>query len=110
MLFRSVRERAAAVAEVVDYFVISSFGMPGLQGFQPDQDGVFIVLPSPAGGRFRQFDWYSPNPGDKRGVAGWAFLRDGATPGNEKVENWFELLDSWLDVDDGEGGSNHYRP
>ena len=27
----------------------------------------------------------------------WKFLRDGATPGNRKVENWFELLDYWFD-------------
>lgn len=104
------REQAEAVLEVVDAFVIASFGMSGLKGFQADQDGVFIVLPSLTGGAFRQFEWYSPTPGDKRGFAGWAFLRDGATPGNDEVENWFELVDSWLDVDDGEGGSNHYQP
>lgn len=104
------RDSAEAVLEVVDAFVIASFGMSGLKGFQPDQDGVFIVLPAPIGGAFRQFGWYSPTPDDKGGLAGWAFLRDGATPSNDEVENWFELVDSWLDVDDGEGGSNHYQP
>ena len=56
--------------------------------------------------------WYTPlEAGDELAPYGrWAFLADGATPGNGKVENWFELLDSWFDDPDfGPGGYNRYR-
>jgi hypothetical protein len=43
--------------------------------------------------------WYTPlesyHPAGRYGR--WAFLADGATAGNGKVEKWFELLDSWFD-------------
>ena len=39
----------------------------------------------------------------------WAFLEDGATPGNGVVENWFELLDAWFDdTSDDPAGLNRY--
>jgi clostripain len=50
--------------------------------------------------------WYSPLPVD--GVYGrLSWCRDGATAGNGKVENWFELLDAWFDAA-GEPGTNGY--
>jgi hypothetical protein len=40
----------------------------------------------------------------------YLWCADGATPRNNKVENWFELLDSWFDTGNGkEGGLNNYQ-
>ena len=39
------------------------------------------------------------------------FCKDGATSGNNTVENWFELMDAWFDGggNDADGGWNGYR-
>ncbi len=95
--------------------------MKGLEGFEDGKCGVFIVFPDgdaqvkgmlggtqPLWSRFR---WYSPLEAEKKTdpYGMWAFLRDGATPGNGVVENWFELLDAWFDPDPkGNGGINGY--
>jgi clostripain len=48
--------------------------------------------------------------GDKNLYGRWAWCRDGATAGNGRVENWFELMDSWYDTTNDEtGGLNGYR-
>lgn len=105
----------AAMAKVGD-FMLASFGMPGYAGFEPGHHGVFIVFPfgdetRPAtlGGTERAwkgFGWYSPLPSklETTKVGSLAWCRDGAIAGDGKVENWFELLDCWYDVDNGEGG------
>jgi hypothetical protein len=53
-------------------------------------------------GAWRLLKWYTPSSSDKEGkdYGGWGFLKDGATPGNDAVENWFELLESWFNVAD----------
>ena len=64
---------------------------------------MFIVLPSgrPNAG--------STSAGIRRPRAtaenygNWSFLKDGATPGNGVVENWFELLESWFNESDSGG-------
>jgi hypothetical protein len=35
-----------------------------------------------------------------------AWCRDGCTPGDGVVQNWFELLDHWFDDRSPDGGSN----
>jgi clostripain len=113
--------RAAAVdaQTAVDALVITSFGMDGLTGFEPGKHGLFIVFPDgdARGERFgarvwSELAWYTPlePAGDFGHYGRWAFLADGATPGNGKVENWFELLDSWFDdTTKVPGGLNRYR-
>jgi len=107
-----VRAKAGAVETAVDAFVLASFGMSAYAGFEPGKNGVFIVLPANEPGRWKNFTWYSPLAYDGAGkdLGGWAFLKDGATPANGVVENWFELLDSWFDDDpEATGGVNGYR-
>ena len=106
-----VRAAAREVMKQVDDFVIASFGMAAYSGFEPGKDGVFIVLPVSEPGRWKGFTWYTPGVHDEGGkdYGHWSFLADGATPANGKVENWFELLDSWFDVVDDAGGVNGYR-
>jgi clostripain len=107
-----VRARAEDVMRATDTFMLASFGMPGYAGFEEGKHGAFIVLPANEAGRWRNFTWYTPGVHEEGGkdYGGWAFLQDGATPGNGKVENWFELLDHWFDVADDAGGVNKYRP
>jgi len=107
----AVRARARDVMTAVDGFVLASFGMSGYAGFADGKDGVFIVLPMNDKGRWRNFKWYTPlaNVDAGKDYGHWAFLADGATPANGKVENWFELLDSWFDEPDDAGGINGYR-
>ncbi len=120
-LSKEARAAAKTACSAVDRFVLASFGMKGLEGFEDGKCGVFIVFPDgdaqvkgmlggtqPLWSRFR---WYSPLEAEKKTdpYGMWAFLRDGATPGNGVVENWFELLDAWFDPDPkGNGGINGY--
>ena len=115
------RAAARAAMAATDALVIDSFGMSGYVGFEPGLHGVFIHFPdgdAPGGGVpglrsrvWRNCGWYVPfddrQPNVNRG--GWAWCRDGAVAGNGVVENWFELLDSWFDEADAEGGLNRYR-
>jgi clostripain len=113
-----VRERAGKVAGAMEAFVVSSFGQSRYDGFQPGKNGVYIVFPDGAaehkGKRhWEYFRWYSPldvRKLDKDSFGLYAWCKDGATPGNGVVENWFELLDSWYDTtNDKTGGLNAYR-
>jgi len=117
-----VRAAAADVCTAVDALVIASFGMHGLKGFEAGRHGIFIAFPdgdAQAQGAlgahtvWSQLRWYTPlGAGDGREDYGrWSFLADGATPDNGRVENWFELLDSWFDeTAEDPGGHNRYVP
>lgn len=112
----AVRQAAGEVARNVDAMVIGSVGMDRGSAFSPGQHGLYIVFPggvptiadAPTWSFFR---WYHPY--DQRrfptAFGNLAWCRDGATPDNNRVENWFELLDAWLDVNDGSGGFNLYK-
>ncbi len=79
--------------------MIASFGMSGYKQFEAGKNGVFIVLPSGRPNCWKHYRWYTPLRGDNgENYGNWSFLKDGATPGNGVVENWFELLESWFDV------------
>lgn len=112
----SVRDAAAEVAGHVDALVLASVGMAHYAGFEPGRHGLYIVFPGgePTIGGSPQwafFRWY--HPFDQRTLrtafGNYDWCRDGTLPGNGRVENWFELLDSWFDVDDESGGVNLYR-
>jgi clostripain len=111
-LDESVRARAGDVLAAADAFVLASFGMQAYAGFEGGKNGVFVVLPMNTPGRWRNFAWYTPLAHEEGGkdYGHWSFLADGATAGNGKVENWFELLDLWFDTADDAGGLNGYRP
>ncbi len=110
------RVKAKALAEAVDAFVIDSFGMSKLEGFERGKNGVFIVFPD-GDEKHREAlreksiweycCWYSPMESDEEHYRRWAWCSDGARSDNGQVENWFELLDSWFDTGEG-GGSNGY--
>ena len=92
--------------------VLASFGLAaGFGDYRAGQNGIFVV--SPHGDPrdcWTRLWWYSPHNGpEAHGLGGWQFLADGATPGDGKVDNWFELLDAWYDVtSQGAAGLNGY--
>lgn len=104
-----VRSAAEAAMAAVDEFVVASFGTNGYNDFESNKEGIFIVLPSEPS-KWKNFHWYTPLAGEGRDYGRWAFLSDGATPGNGVVENWFELLDAWFDAPGSSGGENGYAP
>lgn len=106
----SVRSAATDVMKNLERFMIASFCMSAYKQFEAGKNGVFIVLPSGKPDCWKQFRWYTPIRGDRKSYGNWSFLQDGATPGNDVIESWFELLDSWFDVTDEKGGINGYRP
>ncbi len=113
---QAIREVAGEVARSVDEMVLTSVGTEEFGEFRPGSHGLYIVFPGgereiggePAWAFFR---WY--HPFDQRtfqaAFGNYAWCRDGATPGNGLVENWFELLDFWLDTPADAGGMNFYR-
>jgi clostripain len=96
-LSEAVRSRAREAMAATDEFVLSSFGMDGLAGFEPGKSGVFLVYPT-----WQRLDWYVPRRAETGEAAfgGWSFLRDGASEGNRVVENWYELLGYWYETHD----------
>jgi hypothetical protein len=70
---------------------------------------VFIVLPPTNAKDWDGLAMYTPLAGQGSAYGRWAFLTDGATAGDGKVENWFELVDAWFDRADDSGGANGYR-
>ena len=122
-LDESVQDLAWSCCDAVDEFVLASFAMEGIEGFEPDTNGVFVVVPngeapsrsrslpgSSPKNRWYDFRWYTPRkPVNLPNAYGhWAWCSDGATEDNGVVENWFELLDAWFDSEQG-GGFNEYR-
>ncbi len=110
----SVTDAAKTLMARIDDLVDASFGMSGYRGFEAGKNGVFIVCPDGdhtallGAKSWSKYDWYGPGPNDEC-YGHWAACADGAVSGDGKVENWFELLDAWFDVDDGKGGMNGYR-
>ena len=111
-----VRSRAEVVMQAVDRLVVDSAAGRRYKGFEAGKNGVFIVFPDGDGlwkekPQWATFGWY--HPGDRSNYrysyGKYAWHNDGATPGNDVVENWFELMDSWFDNNDEEGGVNAYR-
>ncbi len=112
-----VRSAAQSAAEAVDAMIVASFGMDYFPGFQDGKNGIFITFPNGRAtfrgkSHWSWFGWYHPD--DRRshrnayGKLDWC--KNGATPGNGKVENWFELLDAWYDDANETGGVNDYLP
>src|SRR5262249_28723247 len=94
----AVRSAATDVMKSVRGFTIASFGMSGYKQFEAGKNGVFIVMPSGRPNSWKHYRWYTPMRGDRENYGNWSFLKDGATPGNGVVENWYELLESWFNV------------
>lgn len=95
-----VRAAANDVMTNVQEFMLGSFGMSAFEHFEPGKHGVFIVVPSGRPNCWRHYRWYTPTRGEPANTGHWSFLKDGATPNNGVVENWYELLESWFNGPD----------
>jgi hypothetical protein len=102
------RAAARAAREALDAAIVDSFAVGFYKGFVAGENGIFVTFPDGAFkpgsllGRaivWSKYPWYAHCP----------FARDGATPGDGKVTNWFELLDLWFDEGDA-GGVNGVAP
>jgi len=134
----AIRRDAETLMKAVDELVAYSYGGGNYPGFENGRHGIHIFFPS--GDRMAPYlnvrhwalqTWYNPSKVTKapEGLVPkdldlpkevsllfaatyghYLWCSDGATPGNDKVENWFELLDSWFDTGNGkEGGLNKCR-
>ncbi len=111
----AVREAGAALAAAVDDAVFASYGMDAYaagEGFRPGAHGLQVTLPpldTPAEPLWRRLQWYTPlqRRAKGRSYGELEICAAGATPGDGRVDNWFELLDAWLDP--GEDDRNGYR-
>jgi len=115
-LSESVHVAAQGVMATVDEVVISSVGGERYEGFQPGKNGLYIVFPGvvptdSANPEWKEFRWYHPhdNRSHKKCFGLYDWCREGAVPGNRRVENWFELLDAWYDSSAEIGGVNNYE-
>jgi clostripain len=124
-LSEAVRTSARAVSQAVDDVVVFSYAQPDdYPGFEDGKHGLYIFCPlgdwTIQGKRhWARQQWYSPLDMTKeaelksqrlRPYGKYLWCQDGAKAGNDRVENWFELLDSWYDTGNGkDGGLNKYR-
>ncbi|MCU0822671.1 MAG: clostripain, partial [Spirochaetes bacterium] len=104
-----INNNAASVMTAVDEMILCSFGGTDYYGFTKGKNGMLIFFPD--GDRLYEDDrfwslqwWYNAIDTTKDGLfpnqlyGKIAFCRNGAVSGNSTVENWFELLDSWFDI------------
>lgn len=117
-----VKNDALNVMNAVDAMVLYSFANSNFNifGFETGKSGVHIFFPDGdatvdiEGNSFRHWYiqwWYNAldlsNYQAYYSVYGNLFwCKDGATAGNNTVENWFELLDSWFDISNGTDSNN----
>ncbi len=110
---------AEAVKTAVDDTIVYSFGGSNYVAdtsyssggtFQKGKNGIHIYYPLASD--FKTYGlWYSPLDtssldSDYKGYGKLSWCIDGATQNNGAVENWFELLDDWMDA----GNTNNYTP
>jgi len=124
-LSEAVKANARAVAQGADDVVVFSYAQPDdYPGFEEGKHGLYIFYPFgdwklQGKPHWAYQYWYSPLDMTKepelesqriRPYGKYLWCKDGAKAGNGKVENWFELLDSWYDTGNGkEGGLNKYQ-
>lgn len=115
----SVRSQAVYVLNEVDSLVQYSFGGTVFNNFEDGKNGISIFFPDgdreEYSVRFWEREvWYNAidtsifGSESLYGKLDWCI--DNASQGNNKVENWFEMLDAWFDIDNlSSGGLNKYQ-
>lgn len=113
---KQVTKNAEEVEAAVDELILDSVAGGAYPKFQAGQNGIYVVFPDGEKiwrdqPHWQYFQWYCPNDRSevRYSYGKYAWSSDGAQPGNRKVENWFELLDSWYDNNDANGGLNEYK-
>jgi clostripain len=106
----TVRKSSQNVMAALEQLMLASFGMSAYSGFESGKHGVYIVLPRDKAGFTKHGSWYTPSEAADKATGRLAFLRDGATPNNRTVENWYELLASWFNEPQDRGEPPVARP
>ena len=100
--------------------VLYSFANSKFTAFETGKSGVHIFFPDGDDNitidgityRHWEFQWWynaldlSDYEAEYRVYGNLAWCKNGATVGNNNVENWFELLDNWFDISNGNDLNN----
>lgn len=120
--FSNETKRLASICmDKIDEMVVYSFGGPSKE-FKEGKNGLSIFLPD-GDKKYSTYynsiphwtiqSWYNSIDTVQYGLPPYgklAWCQDGQDPRENKVGNWFELLDSWFDKTNGaDGGVNHYQ-
>ncbi|MGB4269355.1 MAG: clostripain [Spirochaetota bacterium] len=115
---------ASNAMTAVDAMVLYSFANSDFTTFEAGKSGVHIffqdgdAIYNYEGTGYRHWafqGWYNALDLSLDEAYGFyvnlSWCKDGATAGNDTVENWFELLDSWFDIsnEDDENNLNIYQ-
>lgn len=121
-VFSAYSQKVSTALNNIDEFVVASYAGDYFSNFnfKTSKNGVSIFFPNGEAiinGTLSWSDqlWYNAihtqdvfGSGDHYGALDWC--ADGAASGNNIVENWFELLDSFFDeTNDATGGVNGYQ-
>ena len=121
-VFSVYSQKVSTALNNIDEFVVASYAGDYFSNFnfKTGKNGVSIFFPNGEAiinGTLSWSEqlWYNAihtqdvfGSGDHYGALDWC--ADGATSGNNIVENWFELLDSFFDeTNDATGGVNGYQ-
>jgi clostripain len=93
--------------------------LPETENFEEGKSGLYLIVPlgkeifsQSSWTYWTHTSWYHPNDQSEQGNAygKYDWCIDGAISGNNKVENWYEYLDSLFDEEnDAGGGVNQYQ-
>lgn len=122
-LSQDTRKRAEEVCKAIDELVLSSYYgrgfLPETTNFEEGKSGVYQITPLgnqvfAASGRefWNHCGWFHPTDKstDQNSYGQYDWCIDGATPANNKVDNFFEFLDFLFDdTNDEQGGVNRYQ-
>ncbi|MBP7554141.1 MAG: clostripain [Spirochaetes bacterium] len=118
--FSSLSQKVSAALSNIDELVVASYAGESFVDFKTGKNGISIFFPN--GGAYSNDTlnwseqlWYNAihtqevfGSGEHYGALDWC--SDGAIAGNNIIENWFELLDSFYDgTNDLSGGANGYQ-
>ncbi len=108
-----ISKNAETVITSLKDVIINSFGLSYFSKFQNNKNGLGFFFPDGS----RKYDettmwfyqnWYNANS-DANYYGNLSFCKDNAKMNNNVVENYFEVLDFWFDINDDNGGLNGYK-
>lgn len=122
-LSEATKTKANAVMRSIDELVVHSYYgsgfLPPTSDFENGKSGVYQIIPqgdrifSQSGSSFwSHCGWFHPDDrsSEESSYGQYDWCSDGATPANQQVENFFELLDHLFDSsNNASGGVNGYQ-
>ncbi len=107
-----INNLANEIKKTCEDVIVYSFGGSYFERFKNNKTGISLFIPDGNKNYNGQPMWsYQKWYNAKDCLIGGgdlSFCRDGAVENNRVVENYFEVLDYWFDIEDGNGGYNEY--